>query len=203
MQTHRLYQSQMGQSSFLLPSEGRNPFLAGGAYGEGSDAGRSTLLTNIQENEELGATAGRTMGTSSQEFRNIRGGGGNSMTTSLRGGVSRIEGPPEGAPEGLIQSIYGTKINSNNFDSNPSELNTADMCLSTLYLHELHHRQVKRRGIRTEQMHREMWHAPHQQQPQPHHSSFRPPLNSGSGGGGGDSGSGPVENTPLLGTKKS
>lgn len=61
------------------------------------------------------------------------------ISMSIRGRISRHEGPIESSQQGLLSSLAGDHqpINVNNLDLTPAE-----MSLSTLFLHELHHRQV-------------------------------------------------------------
>ncbi|XP_055912674.1 autophagy-related protein 9A [Eupeodes corollae] len=67
------------------------------------------------------------------------------MDRSVRFGVRRSEGRPEGPADSLLYSIYGL---DSHLGFNPADLTTADMCLSTLYLHEVHRRRMKSRPIR-------------------------------------------------------
>lgn len=67
------------------------------------------------------------------------------MDRSVRFGVRRTEGRPEGPADSLLYSIYGLE---SNLGFNPADLTTADMCLSTLYLHEVHRRRMRARPRR-------------------------------------------------------
>lgn len=95
---------------------------------------RSTLLTDIAEDEdgqEFVTDPRQTYSTCPIRQRR------SPMTSSLRGGMSRREGPLEMAEDGILGSL-----NVRPSDVPPVELAATDMCLSTLYLHELHHRHV-------------------------------------------------------------
>lgn len=88
---------------------------------------RSTFLPNIDEDEDSGAE--HLIDTNHMS----------SMNMSLRGSLSRREGPMEGSRHGLLYSLCNIPASEQVFTP---EFTTADMCLSTLYLHELHHKQV-------------------------------------------------------------
>lgn len=95
---------------------------------------RSTLLTDIAEDEDSqDITMNPRQTHSTCPIRQRR----TPMTSSLRGGLSRREGPLEISEDGILGSL-----NVRPSDVPPVELAATDMCLSTLYLHELHHRHV-------------------------------------------------------------
>lgn len=149
--------SQMGISMFAHPSnmgtsrmEGQQAGGGGGVVGgaaysmermlqqnlinEGSASQiplRSTLLTDIAEDDDVFIDPRQTHSTCPIRQRR------NPMTNSLRGGMSRREGPLEMSEDGILGSL-----NVRPSDVPPVELAATDMCLSTLYLHELHHRHV-------------------------------------------------------------
>lgn len=178
---------------------------------------RSTCLDSISENPEdhrqrqqRASSAPRGGGLFDRTNQSMLGA---SMGASIKGGLSRREGPPDGSQEGLLHSVFHA---ADTIDAaHPTELTAADMCLSTLYLHELHHRQIRRRVGPLDQRSRQQW--SRQQQ--------HPGLISAGGGqqqssfaagsavaamGAGDSSAAAsvssslaVENTPLLGAKKS
>lgn len=205
----KLFGSHMAMSAFPVNSAygQRNPF----SQDEDTNAPlRSTLLTDIQEDEQ---SADVSAGVGSVRFvgpfeRNAQSVLGTSMSSSMRGGLSKHEGPAHTSQDGLLSSVYGAGTNDALI---PTDLTAADMCLSTLYLHELHHRQIRRRGQHLEQSHRQLWQSPHQQhQPQ---STSTPGIGHLFGAGA-SSASGPstssaaagtqlAERTPLLGAKKS
>jgi len=81
------------------------------------------------------------------------------MNMSMRGSLSRREGPIEMSKHGILYSLCNLPQTEAVFSP---EFTTADMCLSTLYLHELHHKQSVRRGIRLEASQRHLWTTPHQ-----------------------------------------
>lgn len=107
---------------------------------------RSTLQ-NINEDDDINDSDDDCGG-------GARGGGGvsssfnyNSMNTSVRGGISKREGPlytgNEGNSNSLLYNLTGGNVIPNGVDDGPPiELMAADMSLSTLYLHELHNRHV-------------------------------------------------------------
>lgn len=175
---------------------------------------RSTILDSISENaEDDHGHRATSMPRTSFVDRTNQSMLGASMGASIKGGLSRREGPPDGSQEGLLHSVFHA---DNTIDAaHPTELTAADMCLSTLYLHELHHRQIRRRGAPLDQRCRQQWQRPHQQmassQQQPQSPSG--PISSvGSGqqqsyaagiASTSVSSSSAVENTPLLGAKKS
>lgn len=175
---------------------------------------RSTLLTDIAEDEDMVMDPRQTYSTCPIRQRR------SPMTSSLRGGMSRREGPLEMSEDGILGSL-----NVRPSDVPPVELAATDMCLSTLYLHELHHRhvsqetvalqfdiqtnpscplppsfQITRRGIRLEQSQRHLWQSPHQQQQQPQEPAAGP---STSLLGRPSTSSSSAERTPLLAPKKS
>lgn len=118
---------------------------------------------------------------------------GASMSISVRGNLSRHEGPISGSNNGLLGSLTGTLPSAT--DGSNVDVTATDMSLSTLYLHELHHRQMRRRGGTIADHSRHIWQRPHQQ---PDSSLIQTvPSTAGS------STSGAAEKTPLLGTKKS
>lgn len=96
---------------------------------------RSTLLTDIAEDEDAlhDMVTDPRQTYSTCPIRQRR----SPMTASLRGGMSRREGPLEISQDGILGSL-----NVRPSDVPPVELAATDMCLSTLYLHELHHRHV-------------------------------------------------------------
>lgn len=97
---------------------------------------RSTLLTDIAEDEDgQDFLPDPRQAYSTCPIRQRR----SPMTSSLRGGMSRREGPLEMSEDGILGSL-----NVRPSDVPPVELAATDMCLSTLYLHELHHRHVRR-----------------------------------------------------------
>lgn len=95
---------------------------------------RSTLLTDIAEDEDAFVADPRQTYSTCPIIRQRR----TPMTSSLRGGMSRREGPLEMAEDGILGSL-----NVRPSEVPPVELAATDMCLSTLYLHELHHRHVR------------------------------------------------------------
>lgn len=148
--------SQMGISLFAHPTtmnQSQNPQMSGNLpysmermlqqnlINEGSasqlNQGRSTLLTDIAEDEDGQEFGGGVLDPrqtySTCPVRQRR----SPMTHSLRGGMSRREGPLEMSEDGILGSL-----NVRPADVPPPELAATDMCLSTLYLHELHHRHV-------------------------------------------------------------
>lgn len=82
------------------------------------------------------------------------------MHMSIRGSLSKKEGPVEMSKNGLLYSLCN--IPQNDAQMFSPELTTADMCLSTLYLHEVHHKQHQRRGARLEESQRLLWQRPRQ-----------------------------------------
>lgn len=172
---------------------------------------RSTILDSISENVEDHSNRQRASSAPRGGFfdRTNQSMLGASMGASIKGGLSRREGPPDGSQEGLLHSVF----HADTIESqHPTELTAADMCLSTLYLHELHHRQIRRRGGPLDQRCRQ------QQWPRPPTTQHQPTAGLISGGqqsfaagsataAGGSSStsvsSSAVENTPLLGAKKS
>ncbi|XP_021928467.1 autophagy-related protein 9A isoform X2 [Zootermopsis nevadensis] len=99
------------------------------------------------------------------------------FSPTVRGGLSRAEGPIHSSDRGLLYSLQqGLPTNSvgNSMfgtgpdmvpETDPLEFTAADMSLSTLYLHELHHRQVHRRGYQDPGLSRSVWQRPHQDMP--------------------------------------
>ncbi|XP_069678883.1 autophagy-related protein 9A isoform X1 [Periplaneta americana] len=102
---------------------------------------------------------------------------------TVRGGISRAEGPIHSSDRGLLYSLQqglpGNSLGASVFgpgpdmapETDPLEFTAADMSLSTLYLHELHHRQedvmlqVRRRGYQESSLNRSVWQRPHQDMP--------------------------------------
>lgn len=184
--------------------------------GHVSSGHANTLLGSIQEDGDETSGPKRDIQTSVG-----RGGGGlfdrtnqsmlgASMGASIKGGMSRREGPVDGSHEGLLHSVFQADSIET---AHPTDLTAADMCLSTLYLHELHHRQIRRRGVTTDQRCRQMWQRPHQQ-PLSTHTDFpgssssmisspTPFASASFVGGSTTSVASAVENTPLLSAKKS
>lgn len=172
---------------------------------------RSTMLTSIQEDDdfrrnEQDVSDRHVVGYFDRTSQSILG---TSMGASVRGRLSRREGPPEGSQEGLLHSLYNGKC----IEAHPTDITATDMCLSTLYLHELHHRQLRRRGLPVvDQEIRQPWQPPeehhHQQQTAPstsqqHQTSLTIDVGGPSGGRPFTSLPSAVEKTPLLGPKKS
>lgn len=103
----------------------------------------------LQDDEEAGLGVASTSNYRPSEGffgRNSQSVLGASMGASMKGGLSRCEGPLEGSHDGILQSVCQTA----GFDVNPADVTSADMCLSSLYLHELHHRHLKRRSLATD-----------------------------------------------------
>lgn len=116
---------------------------------------RSQFLPNINEDDDSdGDEQNQQMPVPSN--RNANQG----MNMSIRGSLSKKEGPIEMSKHGLLYSLCNVQQN----DIFTPELTTTDMCLSTLYLHEIHHKQQLRRGMRLEESQRFLW-QPQQQQP--------------------------------------
>nr|CAD7196671.1 unnamed protein product [Timema douglasi] len=101
---------------------------------------------------------------------------GGSVPSTVRGGLSRAEGPlnsDRGLLYSLHQSTRNNSLGASVFgcggelapDPDTLELTAADMSLSTLYLHELHHRHVHRRGYQESSINRSLWQRPHQDMP--------------------------------------
>ncbi|PNF28200.1 Autophagy-related protein 9A [Cryptotermes secundus] len=96
---------------------------------------------------------------------------------TVRGGLSRAEGPIHSSERGLLYSLQqglpSSSLAASVFapvpdmapETDPLEFTAADMSLSTLYLHELHHRQVRRRGYQESSLNRSAWQRPHQDMP--------------------------------------
>lgn len=204
----RAFQSTLGLSTNLSPTAFRNPFSPTSNLPQdiGHQLPQRSMLANIREDEgpsrpedeqDTSPYAGNLYGRTTQSVL------GTSMGASMRGGLSRHEGPPEGSQDGLLFGLCG---NMNIFDVAPStEIASADMCLGTLYIHELHHRQVQRRGQRLEQSQRQLWQRPHQQQPHPQQSTSMGGIGQTTpfGQSGSESISAMAEKTPLLGGRKS
>nr|CAD7453425.1 unnamed protein product [Timema tahoe] len=101
---------------------------------------------------------------------------GGSVPSTVRGGLSRAEGPLN-SDRGLLYSLHQSTRNNSlgasvfgcggelTPDPDTLELTAADMSLSTLYLHELHHRHVHRRGYQESSINRSLWQRPHQDMP--------------------------------------
>lgn len=128
---------------------------------------RSQLLPNIDEDEDSDDQQNQEY-IPSQAVPSNRNAAG--MHMSIRGSLSKKEGPIEVSKRGLLYSLCN--IPQNEAAMFTPELTTADMCLSTLFLHEMHHKQHIRRGARLEESQRFLWHPPPQrQQQQPTSSS--------------------------------
>lgn len=208
MQNQRLQNSALVQMGASYHQHSFSPNLpyhsiyhqheSGGAVGT-STQNRSTNLGNIQENEDTGPDVLSTSQADSYRPSHACSFAA-SMIRSRRGALARLEGPNDGSQEGLLHSIYGAPN-----ELQPTDLTAADMCFSTLYLHELHHRQIRRRGIRSDHaQQRHQWQSPHQHQSSQRSTTSHTSLPGTSAASTSTtSGVGAVENTPLLGTKKS
>lgn len=84
------------------------------------------------------------------------------MNMSIRGSLSKKEGPVEMSKHGLLYSLCNMPQNA----MFTPELTTADMSLSVVYLHEVHHKQQLQRVVRLDESQRYLWQRP-TQQPQP------------------------------------
>lgn len=119
---------------------------------------RSQFLPNINEDEDSDSDEqNQQMPSFSQPVPSNRN-ANQGLNMSIRGSLSKKEGPIEMSKHGLLYSLCNIPQN----DIFTPELTTTDMCLSTLYLHEIHHKQQLRRGIRLEESQRFLW---QQQQP--------------------------------------
>ncbi|KAG5682488.1 hypothetical protein PVAND_011839 [Polypedilum vanderplanki] len=114
---------------------------------------RSQFLPNIDEDDDSDDQQNQE-NVPSQAVPSNRNAIG--MHMSIRGSLSKKEGPIEVSKRGLLYSLCN--IPQNEVAMFTPELTTADMCLSTLYLHELHHKQHLRRGARLEESQRFLWH---------------------------------------------
>ncbi len=89
------------------------------------------------------------------------------MNMSIRGSLSKKEGPIEVSKHGLLYSLCNMPQNA----VFSPELNTADMSLSVVYLHEVHHKQHLRRLVRLEESQRHLWQTPAQNHPPRSHDA--------------------------------
>lgn len=138
---------------------------------DGSMTGlRSQFLPNINEDEDDQNFDSSHM-SSMQPVPSNKSAVG--MNVSVRGSLSKREGPVEASRHGLLYSLCNIPQSEAVFSP---EFTQADMCLSTLYLHELHHKQQIRRGVRLEASQKHLWQKPHQNQPEQPSTAERTPL---------------------------
>lgn len=119
---------------------------------------RSQFLPNINEDEDSdNDEQNRQFPSMTQPVASNRN-ANQGMNISIRGSLSKKEGPIEMSKHGLLYSLCNIPQNG----IFTPELTTTDMCLSTLYLHEIHHKQQLRRGVRLEESQRFLWKTPQQ-----------------------------------------
>lgn len=120
---------------------------------------RSQFLPNINEDDDSDSDDQNQQQPSMPVGSNRNANVG--MNMSIRGSLSKKEGPIEMSKHGLLYSLCNMPQNA----IFTPELTTADMSLSVVYLHEVHHKQQLRRGVRLEESQRYLWQTPVQQNP--------------------------------------
>lgn len=132
---------------------------------------RSQFLPNINEDDDDDHEYNSSHMPSVQPVPSNRSAIG--MNMSVRGSLSKREGPVEASRNGLLYSLCNIPQSETVFSP---EFTAADMCLSTLYLHELHFKQQIRRGVRLQASQKHLWQRPHQNQPEQPSTAERTPL---------------------------